>query len=178
MCQTLLSNLSKPDISEVKMTGKTVQVHKLLCGEEGPTGPTATRHGLGVSLAKGGLSLSVPSEHTTIMTNIKGNKTSHRRLLKSSLMDMDASSSIISLKIVHEGGYTLYEDTERMTLTDASGIEMRILGIAWLRINTHANPQVKAQITCIVTDSINNYEVLIGSVDQKKLLLLHQYYPH
>ena len=65
-----------------------------------------------------------------------------------------------------------------MALTDASGQDMNIIGLAKITINTQSSPDVTAEIMCIVTDSVSSEEILIGPLDQKRLLLLHEDYPN
>ena len=139
LCESILSTMSKPDTSEVKLMSNTVRVHKLLCGEDEPR---YLKHHIGLSIVRGEI-ISVLSEHSTTLIEIRSNESSSRRLTKSCLMDTGASSSIVSLKIIQESWVTIYENlNQEMMLTDASGMDMKIIGITKITINTQANPKV------------------------------------
>ena len=97
--------------------------------------------------------------------------------MKLCLMNRGASTSIISFKVIQECGVEIYESPNQdMMLTDASGQDMNIIGLAKITNNTQSSPDVTAEITCIVT--VSSKEILIGPLDQKRLLLLHEDYPN
>ena len=85
-------------------------------------------------------------------------------------MDTGLSCSLVLMKIVENSNFTVFEDTKNSSLTDKSGCEMRVLGVAQLTIATLRNPETKANIIAVVTDSIKSDEVLIGPVDQKQIV--------
>ena len=104
LCESVLNTLTKPETSEVKLTSNMVRVHKLLCGEDEPR---YMKHWIGLSIIRGQIML-VPTEHSTTLIEIRSNEASSRRLTKLCLMDMGASSLIISLKVIQEIGVAIY----------------------------------------------------------------------
>ena len=75
--EAVLAQLKEPDTNEVRITGQTVRVHQLLCGEE----PRYLKHRIRVSLIDGQI-MSVPTEHTNVLINISTSEDSNRKVTR------------------------------------------------------------------------------------------------